>query len=110
MDKETYDKLYGKENLEAINEALMSENLKPIKGKESLPTDQLPGIVFTRSMIYKKRIAPKGCVFLVAKYKHPKFGDIYSMMKLIYTAGLTDEAEQEFKNELGLELKEHFKL
>jgi len=65
-------------------------------------------IRFERTIIHKKRIAPKGyCFFVVTAKDKDK---IYSMYQLVRTEGMSDEREQELKDELISEFKKHFHL
>ena len=56
------------------------------------------GILVTRSIVHNKRVAPAGCVFFVAKCNRKMRN--YLMAQLVYTQGVTNEQENEFKTVL----------
>lgn len=57
-------------------------------------------IKVTRTIVHKKRIAPKGCVFFVAK------GEKMELSILVNTKGSTPEAEQDLIGKLVKELEQ----
>lgn len=57
-------------------------------------------IKVTRTIVHKKRIAPKGCVFFVVK------GDKMELSILVNTKDSTPEAEEDLRGRLVKELEQ----
>lgn len=85
--------MHSKEQLEAIRALDQEKN----------PHGQLK---FSRTVVHRKRYAPKGCVFFVVSARIKN--QICTTSQLIRTENLPAEKEEEIKNELIAYFKEKF--
>lgn len=83
------------------------ENREVVEVEATPPSAKVKVI---RTSVHKKMIAPPGCIWIVATCTDGKNQIKYTMWKLIYTKGLTEESELKLKLELAASLTEKYQL